>query len=179
MLDLLEQSPSHGQGVASPELAMRIVAEIWGRNLTRTQQQEARFYLDYYNAKVDALDPGRVSTSKHLDVLAIVKFVKDRQHSKLSQLEDDLVGLRPVPIWLKSPDGTATRQAVEFGASLWLFVDVARWQQDESLFDWAARTFGPAGTLKQSNWGAEIVHFNARSLRHIGGMELVWTSNLC
>ena len=176
MLDFLGQSPASRQPISSSDFATHIAGEIWGRN-SDTLQHEAEFYLDYYTAKIESLDIGRVHASSHCEVLENVKFVKERRSLKLKDLRVQLVDLRPMPAWLKAKDETAVRQALSFGASLWLFLDVSQWQEDESLYGFAERAFAPAS--KSASNDDDALHLNARALCHIGGMELVWTSDLC
>jgi hypothetical protein len=108
----------------------------------------------------------------------VLTFVKDGKNRKLAHLREDLKGLTPIPSWLRTVDEVATRQVLDFGASLWAFLDVSRWQEDESLSDFARRTFSPATTRQPRPDDEDLLHLNARALCHIGGFELVWTSNL-
>ncbi len=158
------------------KFAVHVASELWGRNLG-SQPSEASFYLEYYHAKVDCLDPGRVFFSKHCEVLDIVKFVRERRDRKLTDVEVDLAALRPVPAWLKTTDKTALWEALAFGISLWLFVDASRWQNNESLQEYVGRLFAP--TSNPSSGETDVVHLTARALCHIGGIELVWTSDIC
>ena len=172
----LDQSPTHRYRVSIQGFAVCVAAELWGRNFA-DQQREAGIYSEYYNAKVDCLDTGRVFPSSHREVLEIVNFVKEKRHRKLIDLRVDLLGLRPVPAWLKATDETALGQVLAFGASVWLFVDTALWQEDESLHDYVRRIF--LLTSKPFSSDADVGHLTARALCHVGGIELVWTSDIC
>jgi hypothetical protein len=177
MFDVLEQAPGARNDQQAHGLAVQLGQSIWGIDL-RSHQREAGFYLDFYTAKTDALDLGRVWPATHRDVVSIISFVKKGRDQSLSELQMDLRNLTPRPGWLKTGDEDAAHHAIAFGASLWLFLDVSGWEKDESLCSFGRRVYSISTGPNPNRFSDVLVHFNARMLSTIGGVDLVWTSNL-
>jgi hypothetical protein len=163
------------RGQDKDALAKRLAAEIWR---LASQPREAHFYVEYYDAKIDLLNLGQISPLTHSDVIAIANYVKNERAQTLETLRKQLFDIRPAPSWLKSGSLDSADYAIRFGASLWLLVDTSDWKEAESLSEFVER--GAASLAKRPLQTAlgPVLHFNARMLNRIAGVDLIWTSNV-
>lgn len=175
--DILDHSLVDRRVVDEVLLAKRLAYDIWGVEDTRDGRESA-FYLEYYDVKVNTLDMGQVMPKTHRDVLSMLAFVRTRRRRTLNDLRGDLLNEQPMPSWFERSSDEAALYALKFTASLWLFVDLASWQPRETLADFLQRStshFTSNGLMSRSE---QTITFNARALCRVGGMELVWTSDL-
>ena len=175
--DILDHSLVDRRAVDEALLAKRLAHDIWGIDDTR-HDRESAFYLEYYDVRVNALDMGQVMPKTHCDVLSMLAFVRTRRRKTLNDIQRDLMNEEPVPSWFENPSDEAASYALKFSASLWLFVDAANWQPRETLAGFLQRITSQLAANVLMQGSDQTITFNAMALCRVGGMELVWTSDL-
>ena len=175
--DILDHSLVDRRAVDRTLLAKRLAYDIWGIQDTQGGRESA-FYLEYYDVRINVLDMGLVMPKTHGDVVSMLAFVRTRKRKTLEAMRHDLMSEQPIPSWFENPSDAAALYALQFSASLWLFMDSANWQPRETLAGFLQRSTSELTSNVVVQRPNQMITFNARALCRIGGMELVWTSDL-
>ena len=183
------------QVTADPRLRSTIVNLLWNWNDAATGcdfvQDGSCFgsFFEYYDqqctaARYDAKNQTVIGT--HRDLIEIIKELQDMNNTK-SSIKSSL------RLRLLLPESENTEQlledAVNLAARIWLMLFIGEyrqiigpaqrqlvWQENDSLSRLLELEFSPHLAVKD-NVKLERL-FTARNIERIGGLEIIWTSNL-
>ena len=165
------------RGQNEDDLIRSLAEVIWGCRV-QAGSREAKFYLEFYDARTGVLDLGIFHPKSHNDIVSLINVIKNNRHQTLAELSLLLIGAASKLPWLKSTNDTATKKVIGFGASLWLMIDTKGWQDGDSLQAFVHRQFPASSHTQVATPDSTDLLFNGRMLHQIGGMEIIWTSNL-
>lgn len=157
------------------DLARLLLEQLWGL-CVKSRSKEADLLMEYYNAKNVILDPGSACPTSHDEVLDLVSMLKTNRDETLHDLQLSVITNRQKYAWLSNQAEREVREALKFAASMWLMVATSDWSENETLPEYIQRSL-PSNSLAASDMRAEF-RVTARSLNHIAGIEILWSSNL-
>lgn len=129
----------------------------------------------FYLATISIVDQHDLIIKEHRDVVNIVNFVRQRKNKKRSEIAQDITTTQPR--WLGSTNTSASHDAINLAIRLWLLVDPASVQEDDTnIIDQVAQTF-PQATSSVDLKNFEP-HFDAEFLKKVAGITILGTSSL-
>jgi hypothetical protein len=177
MADPLQLSFLDRRGQNSKQLQAILVDRIWGLPAS-INAKDARIYLEHYNALSTSIDTSALSFQSHNAALEVIEHIRNGRGKSLRDLKAEIAAADPP--WLCINSDETIQKAIDFAVPLWLMVRTQTWKKDDSLCKFVKDLFpdGSAPTLPQANTLDEDLSFNAHFLYKIGGIDLVWTSQL-
>ena len=177
MANPLELSFHDRRGQNSKSLQASLVDKIWGLSAS-VKAKDARIYLDHYNAFSTSIDTSALSFQSHVAALEVIEYIKNGRAKSLRNLKAEIAAADPA--WLAINSDEAIQKAIDFAVPLWLMVRTQSWKEDDSLCKFVKDLFPDtsAPDPQQAKTVDEDLSFNAHSLYKIGGVDLVWTSQL-
>ena len=144
------------------------------------KEKDAKIYLDHYNSLSNQV-PRSVRLETHGDVAKIIDHLRRYGDQTLNEIKQSLVTDAALRRIVGNED--AAQKALDFVLPLWAMVQTRGWREEQTLKQFITDLFPapPISTPTTSthrNDDDEEYSFNAYSLEHIGGLHLVWTSNL-
>jgi hypothetical protein len=177
MANPLELSFLDRRGQNSKHLQVELVDKIWGLPAS-IDAKDARIYLEHYNALSTAIDTSALCFKSHDAALEVIEHIRKGRGKSLRDLKADIAAADPP--WLSINSDETIRKAIDFAVPLWLMVRTQSWKEDDSLCQFVKKLFpDPSAPVpQQANPVDNDLSFNAHSLCKIGGIDLVWTSQL-
>jgi hypothetical protein len=177
MADPLELSFLDRRGQNSKNLQTTLIDRIWGLPAS-IGAKDASIYLDHYNALSTSIDTSALSFQSHNDALDVIEYIRNGRVESLRDLKAGIAAADPP--WLCVNSDKTIQKAIDFAVPLWLMVQTQSWKEDNSLCKFVKGLFpDPSASLQpQANTVNEDLSFNAHSLYKIGGIDLIWTSQL-
>jgi hypothetical protein len=159
------------------DLQTSLVDKIWGLGAS-INAKDARIYLDHYNAFSTSIDTSALSFQSHVAALEVIECIKNGRAKSLRNLKAEIAAADPA--WLAVNSDEAIQKAIDFAVPVWLMVRTRVWKEDDSLCKFVKDLFPDTSPRdqQQAKTEDEDLSFNAHSLYRIGGVDLVWTSQL-
>lgn len=177
MADPLELSFLDRRGQNAEHLQTTLVDRIWGLPAS-IDAKDAGIYLDHYNALSTSIDTSALSFQSHNDALEVIEHIRNGRVESLRDLKARIATADPP--WLCINSDKAIQKAIDFAVPLWLMVRTQSWKEEDSICKFVKGLFpDPSAYVQpQASTVDEDLSFNAHSLYKIGGIDLVWTSQL-